>query len=220
MPNELPYADLEFPDAPRDRPYVFINMVTTIDGKIVSGNRNEPVMDLGSKTDHALMRRIEHAAEAVIIGAGTLRSTPKLWYPPELKRIAVSASGDVPFESRFFSDCPEQAFVCTDATIVFPDGVRRLPQNLPEALKALRQELGVTRLLCEGGSELNASMLRLDLVDELFMTLAPKMKLGRDVPTFADGEPLPREDIQQYAIVEMHRIDDELFLRYRRQPTA
>ena len=218
--DNLPYASLEFPPAPPDRPYVFINMVTTIDGKILSGERDEPVSDLGSATDHALMRRIEHAAQAVIIGAGSLRATKKLWYPKELLRIVVTGSGEVPTDGRFFTDAPAKAFICTNAVVTPPAGVRVLPLDLRETLRTLRQEHGVERLLCEGGSELNASLLNLNLVDELFLTLAPKMKLGRHVPTYADGDPLPRADIQQYAIVEMHRIGDELFLRYCRKSSV
>lgn len=218
--NVLPYADLTFPEAPPDRPYTFINMVATIDGKILTGNRDEPVMDLGSEADHAVMRRIELSAQAVIVGAGSLRATKGIWYPKELIRIVVSKSGQVPFDSRFFTDSPHRAFVCSDATIALPDHVRQLPLDLLDALRILRQDEGVTRLLCEGGSELNASLLRLNLVDEVFITIAPKIKLGREVPTYAGGDPLPRADIQQYAIVEFLRINDELFIRYRRQPNA
>lgn len=230
----LPYDDLRFPDPPADRPYVFINMVSTIDGKILTGERDEPVMDLGSKNDHAVMRRIESAADAVIIGAGSLRATKGLWYPQELIRVVVTASGDVPWESRFFTDAPEKAFVATlapahTASTPLKDrkrggagdamgpGVRSLPLALPLALRILRQDHGVRYLLCEGGSELNASLLRLDLVDELFLTLAPKVKLGRDVPTYAGGEPLKREEVQQFVLIEVHRVEDELFLRYRKR---
>jgi riboflavin biosynthesis pyrimidine reductase len=78
------------------------------------------------------------------------------------------------------------------------------------------RRLGVKHLLCEGGSELNASLLREGLVDELFLTLAPKIKLGRDVPTYAGGEPLSRALVQQYELVEAHTVGSEIFVRYRR----
>lgn len=213
----LPYQTLDFPAAPADRPYVFINMVTTIDGKILTGERDEPVMDLGSASDHAVMRRIEAAADAVMVGAGVIRATPRLWYEKRLKRIVVTSSGTVPWDNRFFTDAPEQAFVATNAPIDLPHGVGRLPVDIPELLRVLRLEYGVQHLLVEGGSELNASLLQEDVVDELFLTLAPKIKLGRDIPTYADGDPLPRADIRQYELVECHQVEDELFMRYRRK---
>jgi riboflavin biosynthesis pyrimidine reductase len=216
----LPYESLVFPEAPVERPYVSINMVSTIDGKILTGERNEAVMDLGSKNDHAVMRRIEEASDAVIIGAGSLRATKGIWYPPELIRVVVSQSGRLPWESRFFTDRPDKAFVCTDSQVELPGGVRRLPGNLRECLREMRIDHGVRRLLCEGGSELNASMIHEDLVDELFLTLAPKIKLGRDVPTYADGIALERADVKRYALVELNRVGDEVFLRYRRPTPA
>ena len=218
-PTRGVYASLDYPSAPEARPTVFINMVATIDGKIITGNRNEPVMDLGSKTDHLLMRRIEDSAEAVVIGAGNLRATPKLWYDQRLFRFVVSRSGQVDPSSRFFTDAPERAF------LVAPEGVTaEVPVlhfgsegvDLIALLRSLRQTFGITRLLVEGGSELNAAFLRLGVVDELFLTVAPKIKLGREVPTYAGGEALVRDAVQSYRRIETHTIGDEVFLRYRR----
>ena len=88
--------------------------------------------------------------------------------------------------------------------------------DLPALLRELRQR-GIERLLVLGGSRLNAQLLGQGLVDEIFLTVAPKIKLGEHVPTIADGEPLPRESIQNYTVVERHQVGDELFLRYRRK---
>jgi len=213
LADRLPYANLTFPEAPPERPYVSINMVTTIDGKILTGERDEPVMDLGSKEDHAAMRRLEEASDAVILGAGSLRATPKLWYPAQLTRVVVSASGQVPLDGRFFTDAPDRAYVATNSAV---RGAPTLPLPLRETLRVLRQDHGVERILCEGGSELNAHLIAEGLVDELFLTLAPKVKLGRDVPTYADGEPLPRQQVQAFDLIELTRVGDEVFLRYRR----
>jgi 2,5-diamino-6-(ribosylamino)-4(3H)-pyrimidinone 5'-phosphate reductase len=203
------------------RPWVSINMVSTIDGKTVSGGRNEPVNDLGSSMDHKVMRVIEEASDAVMIGAGSLRATPGLWYPKELKRIVVSASGDLPFRSRFFTDAPEQAWVATVPASPVPVGVQTIvtgpPVNLRALLRVLFVEMGVEHLLVEGGSELNAALLAEDHVDELFLTLAPKVKLGRDVPTYAGGEPLGRDALLQFRLVSSVSVDDEVFVRYQRR---
>lgn len=214
------YDNLVFPEPPANRPYMFINMVTTIDGKILTGERDEPVMDLGSKTDHATMRLIESKADAVVIGAGSLRATPGLYYDCRLMRIVVTNDPGIfhkPDGSlrRFIGDCPTQAFIASDKEMPLPEGVRQLPGDLHALLKELRS-MGVKNLLCEGGSEINASFLRENLVDELFLTLAPKIKLGREVPTYAGGEPLPRSLVQEYELIESHVVEGEVFLRYRR----
>lgn len=220
--NDL-YQDLGFPPAPPHRPYVFMNMVATIDGKTVSGTRNEPVEDLGSPNDHAAMRTIEHAADAVMIGAGTLRAIPRLWYPPEKWRFVVSNSGDVPAHGRFFTDAPDIAFVVTSIS-----GAENIPEDCqciaigdpdidwPGLLAVMRKEMGITRLLVEGGSELNASLLSIGLVDELFLTVAPKIKLGASLPTFAGGQPLPKGGLLEFDLVSNQTVGNEVFLRYRR----
>ncbi|MFN8219826.1 MAG: dihydrofolate reductase family protein [Fimbriimonadales bacterium] len=217
------YAGLQLPEGPPDRPYVAINMVTTIDGKTITGNRDEAVMDLGSKVDHATMRNIQNAADAVMLGAGSLRSTPGLWYPAHRPRFVVTRSGDLNWKSRFFSDAPHHAYVVAPEDYQLPAGNPGIhlaagsgEVDLKLALRKMRTELGVRSLLVEGGSELNARMLDADLVDELFLTLAPKVKLGRETPTYAGGHPLPREAVQRYLLVSEQRVGDEVFLRYRR----
>ena len=215
------YPRLKLGPAPPDRPCVFINMVATIDGKTVSGGREEPVHDIGSELDHATMRQIESAADAVMIGAGSLRATPALHYPSGLKRVVVSGSGDVPADSRFFTDDPEQAFLATHRGTKAPQGVKTIlcgesAIDWTLLLRTLRREHGVERLLVEGGSEINASLLALDLVDELFLTLAPKVKLGRGLPTYAGGEPLPRDKMLRFSLLSCTPVGDELFVRYRR----
>jgi riboflavin biosynthesis pyrimidine reductase len=200
------YESLAFPAAPTNRPYVFINMAATIDGKILTGERDESVHDLGSAIDHELMRRIEKRADAVLIGAQTLRATPLKWNPQAPVRIVLSKSGDVPTDARFLTG--------GESHIAGPAG--DLPfTDLADLLHQLKEK-GIERLLILGGSEVNAQFLHTGLVDELFLTLAPKIKLGRDVPTYADGQPLPRELVQNYDLVEHHVVRNEIFLRYRR----
>ena len=218
------YSDLRYPESSEMRPYVVINMVTTIDGKIVTGGRGEPVQDLGSDVDHIMMRRIQNSVDAVLIGAGNQRSSPKIWYPVDKIRIVVTKSGNVLYPSRFFDDAPDKAIVlCVEDSVVpsLPNGVKVLRFGKGgidwyAALEYLVDALDIHTLLVEGGSDVNAQLLSLEIPDELFLTLAPKIKLGSDVPTYADGTALPREKVQRYKLLEHHIHGDEAFLRYRR----
>jgi len=215
------YSALEFPRAQGDRPYVFVNMVATIDGKILSGNRNESVADLGSKIDHLLMKRIEAAADAVMVGAETLRATPPVWNPKSPKRIVVTRSGRVPHDHCFLQGGESYLATNGSAMLTPPSGTKLLRAgnqqvDFPLLLSHIKHRLHVNRLLVMGGSDLNAELLKHDLVDELFLTIAPKIKLGKDVPTYAGGDPLPRHALLKFNLVENHAIGDEVFLRYRR----
>ncbi|GIK31821.1 MAG: hypothetical protein HND43_00865 [Armatimonadetes bacterium] len=220
-----PYRSLVFASGARGKPVVAINMVATIDGKTVSETRADPVMDLGSKFDQAALRNLHVAADAVIVGAQTLRSTPKAWFEPHLVRVAVTRSGELDFSTRFFTDAPAKAVVATPTSSRSP----RPPEpihtfeagsedvDLPALLAYLAKEHGVRSVIVEGGSDLNSSFLRLDLADELFLTVAPKVKLGRDLPTYAGGSPLSRADILRFELVSAIPLNDEVFLRYRRR---
>ncbi|MBI1332894.1 MAG: thioredoxin domain-containing protein [Armatimonadetes bacterium] len=214
------YADIRYENPHQNRPYTFINMVTTIDGKIITGERNEPVGDLGTKTDHFLMHRLERKADSILMGANSLRATGGNWDPKTPKRVVVTGSGNVPWDSQFLTK--GEPFVLTSGHAKIDDrpGVTiiRAGEEQIDWVDALRQlkEHGIEVLNVLGGSEINAQLLELELIDELFLTLAPKIKLGDDTPTYAGGTPLPRERVQKYTLVSCQPIGNEVFLRYRK----
>ena len=216
------YDELAFPEPPSSRPYVYIDMIATIDGKTISGHRGEDVFDLGSKLDHQLMRKIENQSDAVMVGATTLRAADQKWNPGTKLRIVVSNRGEFNYNLPYFQGGGKGYVACSEKSQSKVDkGVARLiagkdQVEMPQLLNKIR-ELGARYLFCLGGSELNAQLLAADLVDELFLTIAPRIKLGRDLPTYAGGEPLPRERMLRFALLESHVVEDEVFLRYRRK---
>lgn len=225
--EETLYRQMQFPPAPTDRPYVFLNMVSTLDGKITLGEVGDTAMGLGSSMDKELMKRLQDNAQAVIIGASTLRAG-HITYPSSLWRAVVTASGNVPADCRFFAEAPGKAVVFTtermseeqrnalqDVAHVVVCGADRV--NLSLALAFLRRQLGIERLLCEGGGELNFEMFAAGLIDEWFLTLAPKVKGGRHIPTTVEGMGLPRERVVQMQLLSVYEHEGELYLRYRRQ---
>ena len=90
--------------------------------------------------------------------------------------------------------------------------------DLPAALRKLRQERGIRYLLCEGGATLNDALLRAGLANELFLTLAPKLKGGAAVPTTVTGEGFPPGRFLALTLLSLYHDGDELYLRYRIHP--
>ena len=71
-PGRPDYAGLAFPPPPPDRPYVIVNMVSSVDGRAaIEGTER----GLGSTTDQALMRELRVHADVVLNGASTLRAS-------------------------------------------------------------------------------------------------------------------------------------------------
>lgn len=210
------YRDLVFTNPHTDRPFTFINMVTTIDGKIISGDRGEHVSDLGSANDHQIMNRLEHKADAVLCGGTTVRASGN-WDPVTPYRIAVTRSGNLDWSKPYFTGGRAIVLHPIDVHPQVPDGIETIAfSDWPDALKQLKGR-GMEIINVMGGSEINAYLLEAELIDELFLTLAPKIKLGDNIPTYAGGTPLPREKVQTYNLAEVHHIEDEIFLRYTKK---
>ncbi len=90
-----------------------------------------------------------------------------------------------------------------------PDG----RADLPALLRSLREE-GVRALLCEGGPTLHGALQAAGLVDELFLTIAPKLSGGGAPPHILEGE---LDDVVPLELAWLLEQDGELFARYRRR---
>jgi riboflavin biosynthesis pyrimidine reductase len=85
--------------------------------------------------------------------------------------------------------------------------------DLPALLRSLREE-GVRALLCEGGPTLHGSLQSAGLVDELFLTIAPKLGGGAVAPRILEGE---LDDVVPLELAWLLEEDGELFARYSRR---
>jgi len=85
--------------------------------------------------------------------------------------------------------------------------------DLGELLRSLREE-GVRALLCEGGPHLHAQLWEAGLVDEIFLTTAPRITSG-DAPRILEGQALPK--IAELELAWLLEENGELFARYRRR---
>ncbi len=201
-------------------------MVSTLDGKATLGGDRPNASGIGSETDQKLMRRLQEVADGILIGAGTLRAG-NIIYPIGPVRAVISASCDLPLENRFFRDDPERLRIFT----VSGCGNLKLnryrvydlapgPQNrldMRQVLAILREREGVRRLLVEGGAQLNFELLSRDALDELFLTIAPKLVGGQDRPTVIGGAGLDPGSYRQMRLISIYRNGSEIYLRYRRK---
>ncbi|MEI8281140.1 MAG: dihydrofolate reductase family protein, partial [Armatimonadota bacterium] len=219
-PETSHYSEIEYANPHANRPFIFVNMVSTIDGKIVTGERNESVSDLCSDTDHLLMRRLESKADAVLVGANSLRASGNNWNPEPHTRIVVTKSGNVPWESKFLTMGRPIVLTTEESEIPDREGVLivRAGKSVLDWEAALNeiQKLGIEIVNVLGGSEINAQLFELEFIDEIFLTIAPKIKLGDHTPTIAGGNPLARSDVQKFRLVSNKTIGDEIFLRYQK----
>ncbi len=234
-----------------DRPTIVANFVSTLDGVVSYAT---PEAAGGGEIsgffgpDRFVMSVLRGVADAVLIGAGTLRAgageawTPEYIFPPAASDVAamrrrlglalqpttvvVSASGQLDPTHPGLSAAP--ALVVTthegrerfDSAPAGPDvvdaGVGRVD---PDALVSELSRRGFGLVLCEGGPHLLGSLLERDLVDELFLTVAPQIA-GRShhAPrlALAEGIAFSVGDAPWWRVVSLARSGEHLFLRYRR----
>ena len=216
-------------------------MAMTADGKIATANG--AVSSFGSRRDHDHLLELRATADAVIDGARTADMNPINMGPGPAKyrrlrlrrglaefnlRVIVSGSGTVNPRAEVFRRGFSPIIILTTrratagrlkklravATQVKICGATEI--DFPRALRWLRQQWGIKRLLCEGGGALNDALFRAGLVNELHLTVCPRVFGGRTAPTIADG--LGAGSLAQATRLELasaQRRRDEMFLVYR-----
>jgi riboflavin-specific deaminase-like protein len=221
--------------APPDRPYVVLNMVSTLDGRITIDGRSGPI---GGEADRELFHGLRTQADAVMVGAGTIRTERygRIARKPDRREqrvaeglapdplaVIVSARLRVPLDLPLLQDADSTVAILTASEDEFPDtparvlclrGPAGVELELRPLLERLRSEFGIRSILCEGGPSLNESLVREGLVDELFLSIAPKLAGGPPL-TVLTGDPLPQPVTAELVTLLEH--DGHLFGRYRLQ---
>lgn len=206
----------------------FSNLAISLDGKIV--DPAHPQVMLGTAYDRKLMQVIRAKADVVIFGASTLKASRQAVRVkvsknrPQIVNAVISASGKLPADLPFWDDPKVIRFVfttgagyaaavesCKGRAFVVLAGQDVLDPRL--VFKRLLDS-GLKRILVEGGGETMALFLGASLVQELYVTLTPKILGGRTSPTLVGGDkvldPQPR-----LGLLRSKKVGDELYLHYK-----
>jgi len=193
-------------------PFVLSNFAMTADGKIAFAR--DHFVPFGSARDRRHMMDLRATADAVLCGARTVAVTGAVlgnggdnFRKQRLKhglaefplRVIASGSGSIEPDAGIFKQRFSPVIVLTTDRIsrtklkslravadVEIFGQREV--DFRAAFGWLRQKWNVRRLLCEGGGELHSALVRGGLVDELHLTICPKVFGDRRAPTIADGK--------------------------------
>jgi riboflavin-specific deaminase-like protein len=218
--------------APAGRPFVFVNMVATVDGRAARDGRSAT---LGGETDLQLLLDLRAKADAVLIGTGTLRAEgyDRLVKSEERRRrraasglagdplaVVLSRRFDVPWDVGLFQAPEQPVLVYTGVDggeppdVPAPVEVVRLDvPGLTEMLADLRAR-GVRALLSEGGPTMHGALWAAGVVDELFLTITPLITGDADEPNIVEGGRLA--EAAELELLSVDRAGSELFLRYGR----
>lgn len=222
----LRLADL----APPGRPWLGVNMVSSVDGKASLDWRTQ---GLSTDLDRRLFHQLRTQADAVLVGAGTVRDERygritksadlrdrrvAEGLAPDPLAVIVSASLNLQPDLPILNE-PEQPVLIATGSDGRLAGVGdqvdyvRVGDDLAVLMARLADEHGVRSVLGEGGPTLNSHLFSGGLVDELFLTVSPQLVGGSDVPTIITGRGLVEP--AQLELVSLAEAGGELFTRWR-----
>jgi 2,5-diamino-6-(ribosylamino)-4(3H)-pyrimidinone 5'-phosphate reductase len=223
-----------------NRPFVFINVAMTADGKIDTFARKGST--ISSQSDKQRVDQLRAEADAIMVGGRTLLDEdPKLTVKSEALRAERVARGLAPNpikvgvvtkanlnpHAKFLREGPARIVIFTthqtsneqlaslrsEGAEVFVHADERV--DLEKMLATLK-ELGIQRLMVEGGATLNFELLRLGLVDEIMAYMAPLIFGGESAPTMVAGSGLERSAAIPLKLIHMEKWEDDgIIIKYQ-----
>jgi riboflavin biosynthesis pyrimidine reductase len=202
---------------------VVANFVESVDGVVAfpdAKGESGRIVSGGSEADRFLMGLLRACADAVLIGAGTMRAAKDdLWFPESI--FPPAAADYARTRAALGLVARPTLYVVTGSGRIDPghpalrEGAVVLRGKLEprEIIEALRRD-GRRRILCEGGPGLFAELLAAHLVDEMFLTLSPRL-FGR-WPADARKALAEARDLAglPLRLSSLRRHGSHLFLRY------
>jgi 2,5-diamino-6-(ribosylamino)-4(3H)-pyrimidinone 5'-phosphate reductase len=212
-----------------EHPFVFINVAMSADGKIDTFERKGAA--ISSQRDEERVDRLRAESDAVMVGGRTLLDEdPKLTVKSEALRaerlarglspnpvkVGVVSEANIKPDSMFLTAGPARiviftthrtskdrlAFLRSRDVDVYIHNSEKV--DLSKALGILK-ELGIRRLMVEGGATLNFELLKLGLVDEITSYIAPMIFGGESAPTMAAGSGLERRSAIPLKLVNVEK---------------
>lgn len=242
------HMPLENPWNP-ELPYIAINVVSSLDGKTSLNGRANPIggpadrrvmRNIRSRFDAVLRGGRTVRAERISLGVTEDLSMRRVAEGREAQPLDLIISSNIralPLDTNLLDVTPGRVAVLVPSTsspsddtpfMAMEGGIQAIKMpatadgfiDLVLAMKTLKRDHGVGCLLLEGGPQLSNAFLSHHMVNELFLTLAPKL-LGATLDDLELTGDKDSRDIQEsLSLISAHVSEDELFLRYSVQIPA
>lgn len=216
------------------RPYIILSAAMTIDGKISSKTGDSEISD---EEDWKEIHKMRTQVDAIMVGKNTiLKDNPKLHIKfhqhKGYYRIVVDSNLSIPIDSQIINFKPDvyPTIICTTENVSEDRVNHYKAKNViivksgkePQVdLKMLVEKLyniGIRSILLEGGGNLNWSLIKDDLVDELRIFITPLIIGGKDSISLAEGEGFNKmNQAPRFELIEILRRENYVILKYRRK---
>lgn len=214
---------------------VIVNSAMTVDGKIATHQGDSAI---SSKDDLIRVHKLRDSVDGIIVGISTvLADNPRLTIrlgrkqPKEkhLTRIIIDSMGRIPLDSQILRTASKIRTIVAVTKLAHMNVRRKIKKtgaivivagtntvDLKRVLWTI-QKMGIKKILVEGGGEINWSLFSLGIVNELIVTIAPKIVGGRQATTLVEGEGYSR--VSQGLKLQLKKVrmqnSGELVLHYK-----
>lgn len=207
----------------------------TVDGKIATTSGDSAI---SSRDDLIRVHELRASADGIMVGISTvLADNPRLTVRLARKRvkkkdparIVIDSTGKIPLDSRILLTASRIKTIIAVTKLAHIDTLRKIKKtgaivivsgrqtvNLKKVFSIIKQ-MGIRKILVEGGGEINWSLLRLGIVNELIVTIAPKIVGGRQATTLVEGQGYRRisQGIKLHLKQAQIQNNGELVLHYK-----
>ncbi|MGC8496832.1 MAG: 2,5-diamino-6-(ribosylamino)-4(3H)-pyrimidinone 5'-phosphate reductase [Thermoplasmata archaeon] len=208
------------------RPYIIINAAISIDGKLALATRKQT--DLSDSADFERVHRLRNSVDAILVGINTVLSDdPRLTVKPQYVsnpknpiRIVLDSSLRIPENAKVLDHSARTIIVTTESAKrdnmnfeVLRCGTEKV--DITMMLEKL-SEMGIRRLMVEGGGTVIYSFLKLQLYDELSLFIAPVI-IGANAPTLAEGAAAMNiDDLIRLKLISVQVLGSGIYCRFAR----
>jgi len=210
------------------RPYVILNAAMTLDGKIATHAGDSRI---SSEADLIRLHKLRAKMDAVMVGAGTILADDPSLTVRRVKgrnpiRVVVDGKARIPVNARIMN--PSAKTIVAVSKLAEAKKIKQLAATGAEVmafkgkevdLRSLLERLhkmGIKKLLLEGGSTLNWKMIERSLVDEVQVSVAPKIVGGEKAKTLVGGTGFQSvKGGTQLKLNKISRVGSDILLTYR-----
>ncbi|MCG7851744.1 MAG: 2,5-diamino-6-(ribosylamino)-4(3H)-pyrimidinone 5'-phosphate reductase [Methanosarcinaceae archaeon] len=221
-----------------DRPFTFINSAMSADGKLSTKERKQ--VRISGSVDFNRMDELRATSDAVMVGIGTLLADdPSLTVKSEERRKARKAAGleenpvrivvdskaRTPIDADIFkkgegrriiavsnSAPSERVAALKEKAVIIKAGTERV--DLHELVGKLK-EMGIDRLMIEGGATLNWGMISNGLVDDIYSFVGNLIIGGAMSPTLVDGIGFAENEVMKLELRSFEKMEEGVLLKWR-----
>ena len=206
------YKNLKFPKI-TGRSFFYTNFVQTLDGKVQV--KRDGYWPIGSKKDYEVLIELRSYADCLIHGGNLAREFGEITYKSINQRLfrqqrrVLGKSAILPY--YVITNKPESFKKSLGAKLFHPLG-----GNLNQLVEELKEK-GYKNVLVEGGPTLLGSFLKENLINEVFLTIAPKIfgNNKNSTLTLVEGYLFPKNSIKKLRLLSIKKLESEIYLRYK-----